>query len=89
MLLSDLAKIFSDLKVIRDSEFDLLGMITTSYTHEKVLAYITDEKYIDSIQKNSNITSLIVSPDKYELVKKFDIGVIINDNPKKVVLCYS
>lgn len=66
-----------------DSEFDTLGMSTSEYPGKKVLSFLANEKYIDSIINNNNIVAIVSTKELFEQYPEIaKYGVIIADNPK-------
>lgn len=76
----------SDLKVgevIKDSEFDWLGLTAEEYEGRKVLTFLNDEKYIEEVIENKSVTSIITTLKIAEKIKSLNIGILISENPKK------
>ncbi|WP_294666688.1 DapH/DapD/GlmU-related protein [uncultured Fusobacterium sp.] len=70
-------------EVIRDSEFDWLGLTAEEYEGRKVLTFLNDEKYIKEIIENKTVTSVITTEGiGKKLNKKY--GIIVCINPKKI-----
>jgi len=83
MRLIELKEIVTNLEITNDSEFNALGMATTKFTEEKVLAFLSEENYLEAILNNKNIAALITTKQIYD--KKIipdEYGLIISDNPK-------
>ncbi len=70
-------------EVIRDSEFDWLGLTAEEYEGRKVLTFLNDEKYIEEVIKNKSITSIITTLKIADKIKNLNIGILISKNPKK------
>lgn len=87
MRISDLKEMMNNsMKIVKDSEFNALGMATTKFNDEKVLAFFLDVKYLESILNNKNIVALITTKQIYEKnIIPEGYGLIISDNPK---LCF-
>ncbi len=68
-------------KVLKDADFDWLGLTAEIYENKRVLAYVGSEKFIPELMNNSSITAVITSP---QIATKIDekLGKIITDNPK-------
>ncbi|KPU27540.1 hypothetical protein TR13x_04600 [Caloranaerobacter sp. TR13] len=65
-------------------EFDTLGMATSKYPDKKVLSFISDEKYFNSIINNKDIVGIICTEEiykRYDELKNY--GVIIAKDPKR------
>lgn len=69
-------------EIIRDSEFDWLGLTAEEYEGRKVLTFLNDEKYIKEIVENETVTSVITTKEIGEKLNN-KYGVIICTNPKK------
>lgn len=83
MKLSELKLIIPEIIVAKDSEFDSLGMATSTFFDEKVLAFLSDNKYTDSILNNRNIVSIILKSEDYEKgIIPDNYGIILSNNPK-------
>lgn len=83
MKLTDLTDIVKDLNVINDSEFDILGMVTTKYTNKKVLSFLSDSKILKCIIENPNIKALILKKEIYENTNfPKNVGIILSNDPK-------
>ncbi|MDK2920217.1 MAG: hypothetical protein PWQ37_2950 [Candidatus Petromonas sp.] len=74
-----------DWVVKSDCEFDTLGMATSKYPDKKVLSFISDEKYLNSIIDNKDIVGIICTEEIYERYNELkNYGVIVAKNPKKI-----
>lgn len=83
MKLSELSRLIYDIELVIDTDFDALGMATTVYDKERVLSYISDEKFIENIKNNKNIVAVIINHELHEKMGlSKDIGIIIAENPK-------
>ena len=69
--------------VIKDSEFDWLGLTAEEYENKKVLTFLNSEKYIDEIEKNKTITSIITTKELSTKLNENTYGIIISENPRK------
>lgn len=82
MLLSSLEKMIK-CQVIRDCEVDSLGLATSINGAKKVLSFLVDKKYLDSIFNNECIVALICTEEMYQSVyipSKY--GLLISEEPK-------
>lgn len=70
-------------EVIRDSEFDWLGLTAEEYEGRKVLTFLNDEKYIEEVIKNKSITSIITTLKIADKIKNLNIGILVSKNPKR------
>ena len=68
-------------KVLRDGEYDRLGLATESFPGEKVLTFCADLKYLSSATGNPSVTCLITTDAIADSVPE-NFGVIIVDAPK-------
>lgn len=69
-------------KVIRDIEFDWLGLTAEEYEGKKVLTFLNDIKYLDEIEKNKTIVGIITTEMiAKELDRKY--GIVVVENPRK------
>ena len=67
--------------VLRDGEYDRLGLATESFPGEKVLTFCADIKYLASATANPSVTCLITTQAIAEAVPE-NLGVILVDAPK-------
>ncbi|MCG8539350.1 MAG: UDP-3-O-(3-hydroxymyristoyl)glucosamine N-acyltransferase [Clostridia bacterium] len=85
MSLKSLLKSNTEWVLKSDCEFDTLGMATSKYPGKRVLSFISDEKYVESIINNKDIVAIICTEKLYE--KYFasnNYGVIIAKDTKKM-----
>ena len=83
MKLSEIRSIGIDCDVLRDIEINSLGMATTQYTNEKVLCYLSDIKYLQSIIDNKNIVAVMCTQETSDKVSlPSNIGVVVSNNPR-------
>lgn len=78
MLLNEIVKLEENLEMLKDGEFTSLGL-AVSVCEEKLLSFIENEKYIDSL--SDKITCLITTKEIGEKLKD-RYGVIISNNPR-------
>lgn len=64
-----------------DGEFELLAQCIIK-KHKKILSFLSDDKYINQVLNNANITCIICKKEHIELFKKKTYGIIISENPK-------
>lgn len=85
MNIIELKNIIPEIDIVNDASFNALGMATTCFSNERVLSFLSDEKYLESIISNKNIVALITSKEIYSRNSiLFNYGLIIDDNPKLV-----
>lgn len=83
MKLSEIKNTGIELEVFSDAEFNLLGMATSSYTNEKVLSFLSDEKYLQSIIDNKNIVAIVCTRETLDRVNlSSKLGVVLSNNPR-------
>lgn len=70
-------------EVIRDSEFDWLGVTAEEYEGRKVLTFLNDEKYIEEVKNNKSITSIITTLKIANKIKNLNVGILVSENPKR------
>lgn len=70
-------------KVIKDIEFDWLGLTAEEYEGKKVLTFLNDIKYLDEIEKNKTIVGIITTEEVAKELLNTDYGILVVDNPKK------
>lgn len=74
----------SEWKVISDCEIDNLGLATVDHGDHKVLSFLSDLKFIDSILNNTGIVAIICTEEIYNKgILPENLGVIIASNPKQ------
>ena len=78
MILSEIIELLDGLTLLKDGEFTSLGL-AVSECDEKILTFIENEKYIDSL--SGKVTSLITTEEIGEKLKS-KYGVIISKNPR-------
>lgn len=69
-------------KLLKDIEFDWLGLTAEEYKEKKVLTYLNDVKYINELRNNKTIVGVITTE---KLASKLDTryGILIVNNPKE------
>jgi UDP-3-O-[3-hydroxymyristoyl] glucosamine N-acyltransferase len=78
MLLSELNK-KTLLRIIRDGEFETLGLL--SHQAKKMLVVLYDLNYLDILKRNKNISCVVTSAAFADLIPA-ELSVIISDNPQ-------
>lgn len=69
-------------KTVRDSEFIVLGLLE-SRPNKKMLTFIDDESYLDTLLKNSDISGVFIKPELESVIlEKTSIGIVVTDNPR-------
>lgn len=77
MKLSDLS--FGEL--IRDAEFNWLGLTAEKYCQKKHLTFLTSDKYIDELNNNKSVSAVITTKELVPYISK-NIGILVVQNPK-------
>lgn len=70
-------------EVIRDGEFNWLGLTAEEYDGKKVLTFLNDGKYYKEIENNSSITCIITTEEVATKIEKNKYGIILSKNPRK------
>ena len=72
--------------IIFDSVFNKLGMVNSNLENAKILTFVSDSKFIESVLKNQSITSIITSEKIFNDNKEFlkNYGIIISDIPTEL-----
>lgn len=70
-------------KLIKDAEFDWLGLTAEEYIGKKVLSYLSDIKYLKEIEQNKTITCIITTEEIAKRLLNTNYGIVVVDNPKK------
>ena len=70
-------------KVLKNVEFDWMGLTAENYIGKKVLTYLNDFNYIKEIEKNESIVAIITTEEIAEKLTKNNYGILIVENPKK------
>ena len=77
----------NDIKVIRDGDFEVLAKCLDNPPFQ-FLTYIEDEKYIDIINHNKNISCVICKESHVGKVSRTDIGIGVSEYPKYVFFSF-
>lgn len=70
-------------KVLKNTEFDWMGLTAENYIGKKVLTYLNDYKYLKEIEKNESIVAIITTEEIAEKLEKSNYGILVVENPKK------
>ena len=87
MKLSELKKIGQfDFQIIRDAEFNQLGMATSTFETYGVLSFLGDEKYTNDILNHKDISAVLTTEDIYQsrLKSNDSLGILLTANPKQM-----
>lgn len=75
-----LSEYFDGKFVKKDGNFDVLGLCLTKLNN--TLTFIDEEKYIDEVNNNKNIKSIICTEYIFNKIKRRDIGIVIDQYPR-------
>ena len=70
-------------KILKDKEFNWLGLTAEEYTGKKVLTFLADEKYISEVNRNKSVSCVVTTKEIFEKIKDLNYGVLISENPRK------
>lgn len=70
-------------KILKDREFNWLGLTAEEYEDKQILTFLTDEKYISEIIANNSISCVITTKEITEKLKDLNYGILISENPRK------
>lgn len=68
-------------EVLRDGEFNWLGLTAEEYEEKKHCTFLVSEKYLDEINNNATVSCVILKKDLVSKIRE-DIGIVLSDNPK-------
>lgn len=83
MKLSKLYELVNDIEVVKDIDFNMLGMATTRFTNESILTFLSDEKFANNIFDNKNIVAIMTTKEIFKkgyVPEKY--GIILSHDPK-------
>lgn len=83
MKLSDITLFVGNLKVVRDAEFNQLGMATSDYSNFGVLTFLNNVKYSDLLKDNKSVSCVVTTKDLVEKFIDTKLGIVVTENPKK------
>ena len=70
-------------KLIKDIEFDWVGLTAEEYEGKRVLTFLNDIKYLKEIERNKTITGIITIEEVARELLDTDYGILVVDNPRK------
>lgn len=82
MYLSDMP--INNAELIRDGQFDILGLSNTECNGKKILSFIEDKKYLEEALNNRDITCFITTKELCDLIREQGYGVLCAENPRYV-----
>lgn len=84
MRISDLEYIKENFVIISDCEIDTLGLATSNYNNKKILSFLDDIKYLDTIVNNQEVTGIICTMDISKKVNVHsNLGILVAKHPKR------
>lgn len=69
--------------VLKEKDFNWLGLTGEEYIEKKILTFLADEKYISEIIANNSISCVITTKEIAEKLKDLNYGILISENPRK------
>lgn len=76
------------INLMREGSFEVLGKCLDN-PPSNFLTYIEEEKYIDIINRNKQITCIICKKEFVNSIVRNDIGIAISENPKYVFFFFT
>lgn len=70
-------------KVLKNAEFDWMGLTAENYIGKKVLTYLNEYSYLKEIEKNESIVAIITTKEIAGRLEKSNYGILVVENPKK------
>ena len=70
-------------KILKDIEFDWLGLTAEEYEDKKVLTFLNDIKYLKEIEQNKTIVGIVTTEEIAKELLNTNYGILVVDNPKK------
>lgn len=70
-------------KILKDTEFDWLGLTAEEYEGKKVLTFLNDIKYLKEVEQNKTIVGIITTEEVAKELLNRSYGILVVDNPKK------
>lgn len=71
-------------EVIRDGEFDWLGLTAEEYEGKKHLTFLASEKFLEELNNNKTVSCVITNNKELSTRLNKNFGIIIVEKPKKV-----
>lgn len=82
MQLKNIKKIILDGYIVKNGEFDILAPLVEKHKNQKILSFINNVEFLETLNSNKNISSIICTKEVYQEIKNREIGIIISENPK-------
>lgn len=70
-------------KVLKDIEFNWLGLTAEEYEGKKVLTFLNDIKYLKEIEQNKTIVGIVTNEEIAKELLSTNYGILVVNNPKK------
>ena len=70
-------------RILKDTDFNWLGLTAEEYKDKKVLTFLTDIKYLKEIEQNKTIVGIITNEEVAKELLNTNYGILVVDNPKK------
>lgn len=70
-------------KLIKDVDFNWLGLTAEKYENKRVLTFLNDIKYLKEIEQNKTIVGIITTEEIAKELLDTDYGILVVDNPKR------
>ncbi|MEB7657769.1 hypothetical protein NGB24_07850 [Mammaliicoccus vitulinus] len=75
-----LSECFDEKFVAKDGDFEIFGLCLTKLNN--TLTFIDEEKYVNEVNNNKNIKSIICTEYIFSKIKRNDIGIVIDQYPR-------
>ena len=69
--------------VIKNGDFNWLGLTAEEYEGKEILTFLTDEKYISEVNRNKSVSCVVTTKEIFEKIKDLNYGILISENPRK------
>ena len=69
--------------VLKDVDFNFLGLTAEEYKGKKVLTFLNNIKYLKEIEQNKTIVGIITTEEIAKELLNTNYGILVVDNPKK------
>ena len=70
-------------KILKDTDFNWLGLTAEEYENKKVLTFLNDIKYLKEIEQNKTIVGIITTEEVAKELLDTDYGILVAENPKR------
>ena len=69
--------------VLKDKDFNFLGLTAEEYKGKRVLTFLNDIKYLKEVEQNKTIVGIITNEEVAKELLNTNYGILVVDNPKK------